>query len=262
MTKNSDQCLRHWMIGDWIFSWFNISPSSFPNRYSSCGFALAFDRLAKSPAFNFNAYSSNCRDYGFIPSRVEKTACCHSASRPSKSLRGPRRIRLCRWPGNTNRSSMRLAFPWQSVLIFCAASSGIKTLLLRSPLMIFLRPLAMSESRPGKLVCNFAPVIENDVFRSAMVFADSISLILWRSSFLARVPSSSAEVRGLVIHDIKEVEGVRQQEHQEDKRDEEKGDEVSGEVEDVRENAQLTHAPWGWLWDERKLKLEPQCACI
>ena len=34
-------------------------------------------------------------------------------------------------------------------------------------------------------------------------------------------PSSSAEVRGLVIHDIKEVEGVRQQEEQEDKRDEE-----------------------------------------
>ena len=25
-----------------------------------CGFALAFDRLAKSPAFSFNAYSSNC----------------------------------------------------------------------------------------------------------------------------------------------------------------------------------------------------------
>ena len=109
--------------------------------------------------------------------------------------------------------------------------------------MIFLRPLAMSESRTGKFVCNFAPVIVYDVFRSAMVFADSISLILWRSSFLARVPSSSAEVRGLVIHDIKEVEGVRQQEQQEDKRDEEKGDEVSGEVEEVRENAQLTHAP-------------------
>ena len=32
-------------------------------------------------------------------------------------------------------------------------------------------------------------------------------------------PSSSAEVRGLVIHDIKEEEGVRQQEEQEDKRD-------------------------------------------
>ena len=25
-----------------------------------CGFALAFDRLAKSPAFNFNSYSPNC----------------------------------------------------------------------------------------------------------------------------------------------------------------------------------------------------------
>ena len=37
--------------------------------------------------------------------------------------------------------------------------------------------------------------------------------------FLARGPSSSAEVRGLVVHDIKEVEGVRQQEEQEDKRD-------------------------------------------
>ena len=36
--------------------------------------------------------------------------------------------------------------------------------------------------------------------------------------FLARGPSSSAEVRGLVIHDIKEVEGERQQEEQEDKR--------------------------------------------
>ena len=35
----------------------------------------------------------------------------------------------------------------------------------------------------------------------------------------AIVPLSSAEVRGLVIHDMKEVEGVRQQEEQEDKRD-------------------------------------------
>ena len=38
---------------------------------------------------------------------------------------------------------------------------------------------------------------------------------MWRTFFLARGPSSSAEVRGLVIHDIKEVEGVRQQEEQE-----------------------------------------------
>ena len=49
--------------------------------------------------------------------------------------------------------------------------------------------------------------------------------------FLARGPSSSAEVRVVVIHEIKEVEGERQQEEQEDKRDEEIGDEVNGEVE-------------------------------
>ena len=58
--------------------------------------------------------------------------------------------------------------------------------------------------------------------------------------FLARGPSSSAVVRGLVIHDIKEVEGVRQQEEQEDKRDEEIGDEVNGEVEEIRRDAQHT----------------------
>ena len=51
---------------------------------------------------------------------------------------------------------------------------------------------------------------------------------------LARGPSSSAEVRVLVIHDIKEVEGVRQQEEQEDKRYEEVGDEGNGEFEEVR----------------------------
>ena len=58
--------------------------------------------------------------------------------------------------------------------------------------------------------------------------------------FLARVPSSSAEVRGLVIHDIKEVEGGRQQEEQEDKRDEEIGDEENGEVEEVTHRAHET----------------------
>ena len=50
---------------------------------------------------------------------------------------------------------------------------------------------------------------------------------------MAKKPSSSTEVRGLFIHDIKEVEGVRQQEDQEDKRDEEIGDEVKKEVEEV-----------------------------
>ena len=51
-----------------------------------------------------------------------------------------------------------------------------------------------------------------------------VGLKTWRSSF----SRSSAEVRGLVIHDIKDVEGVRQQEEQEDKRDEEIGDEMNG----------------------------------
>ena len=55
--------------------------------------------------------------------------------------------------------------------------------------------------------------------------------------FLARGPSSSAEVRGLVIHDIKEVAGVRQQEEQEVKRDEEIG---NGEVEEVTQRAHET----------------------
>ena len=57
--------------------------------------------------------------------------------------------------------------------------------------------------------------------------------------FLSGGPSSSAEVRGLVIHDIKEVEGVRQQGEQEDGRDGE-----MGKVEEVRENAQHTHETW------------------
>ena len=58
--------------------------------------------------------------------------------------------------------------------------------------------------------------------------------------FLARGPSSSPEVRGLAIHDIKEVESVWQQEEQEDKRDEEIGDEVNGEVEEVTQRAHET----------------------
>ena len=58
--------------------------------------------------------------------------------------------------------------------------------------------------------------------------------------FSARGPSSSAEVRGLVIQDIKEVEGVRQQEEQEDKRDEEIGGEMNGEVEEITHRAHET----------------------
>ena len=56
-------------------------------------------------------------------------------------------------------------------------------------------------------------------------------------SFSARVPRSSAEVRRVFIHDIKEVEGERQQEVQGEQRDDEEGDEVNGEVEEIRSNA-------------------------
>ena len=46
-------------------------------------------------------------------------------------------------------------------------------------------------------------------------------------------------MRGLVIHDIKEVEGVRQQG---DRRDDEEGEEVNGEIEEVTHRA---HETWG-----------------
>ena len=52
-----------------------------------------------------------------------------------------------------------------------------------------------------------------------------LTYILWRSSFW---PGWSAVVRGLVIHDIKEVEGV------------EIGDEVNGEVEEITHRAHET----------------------
>ena len=59
-------------------------------------------------------------------------------------------------------------------------------------------------------------------------------------SFLARRSSSPAKVRGPVTHDIKEVEGVRQYEVQEDERDEKIGDEMNGEVEEVTQRAHET----------------------
>ena len=62
-----------------------------------------------------------------------------------------------------------------------------------------------------------------------------------RGSFSAKVPRSSAEVRRVLIHDIMEVGGVRQWEQQCDQRDDEEGDEVSGEVEETRSNAHSTH---------------------
>ena len=59
--------------------------------------------------------------------------------------------------------------------------------------------------------------------------------------FSARVPKSSPQVRRVFIHDIKEGEGVGQQEQQGDKRDDEERDEMKGEVEEIRSNAHSAH---------------------
>ena len=83
--------------------------------------------------------------------------------------------------------------------------------------------------------------------------------MLWRSSFWLGRPAPQRKCAGLLSTTFKEVESVRQQEEQEDKRDEEIGDEVNGEVEEITHRA---HETWVWRWVERRLKLEPQCACI
>ena len=60
-------------------------------------------------------------------------------------------------------------------------------------------------------------------------------------SFSAKVPRSSAELHRGFTHDIKEGEGVGQQEHQGDRRDDQEGDEVNEEVEEIRSNAHCMH---------------------
>ena len=54
--------------------------------------------------------------------------------------------------------------------------------------------------------------------------------------FSAKVSKSSAELHKGFIHVMKEVEDVKQQEQQGDKREDEEGDEVKGEVEEIRSN--------------------------
>ena len=80
-----------------------------------------------------------------------------------------------------------------------------------------------------------------------------VGLITCGGVLLSGGPSSSAEVRVVVIHDIKEVEGVRQQEVQEDKSGEEIGDEVNGEVEE--EITQRAHETWRRRWNEQGTNL-------
>ena len=83
-------------------------------------------------------------------------------------------------------------------------------------------------------------------------------------SFSARVPRSSAEVRRVFVHHIVEVEGVGQWEQQGDQRYDE-GEEVHGEVEEIRNRThnKMTHARA--MWDECELepcRLLSQCSVI
>ena len=70
------------------------------------------------------------------------------------------------------------------------------------PLMIFLRPLAISESRTSKFVSNFTLVIVYDVFRSALDFADSISLIHTIAS-IGRLAHEDTSLPKFISHQTK-----------------------------------------------------------
>ena len=80
-----------------------------------------------------------------------------------------------------------------------------------------------------------------------------VGLITCGGVLIVRGPSSSAAVRVVLVHDIKEEEGERQKEVQEAKGDEEKESEVDGEVgKRVNQRAQMTMR-------QTRRKLEPQC---
>ena len=53
-----------------------------------------------------------------------------------------------------------------------------------------------------------------------------------------RESRSSAGVRRVFFHDLMEDEGVRQQDQQGDRRDDEPREEVNGDVEEIRNNTQ------------------------
>ena len=82
---------------------------------------------------------------------------------------------------------------------------------------------------------------------------------VWRSCSRPGCQSPHRKYARYLSTTFQEVEDVRQQEQQGDKRDDEEGDEVKGGVEEIRSNA---HYMQGRLWDEQRLKLEPKCACI
>ena len=69
-----------------------------------------------------------------------------------------------------------------------------------------------------------------------------VGLITCGEVLIVQGPSSSAEVRVVVIHDIKEVEGEKQRKMQEAKGNEEKESEVDGEV--GERVTQRAHETW------------------
>ena len=68
----------------------------------------------------------------------------------------------------------------------------------------------------------------------------SLAHNLWEERSRPGCQGPQRKYAGYFIHDIKEVEDVGQQEQQGDKRDKE-GDEVKGEVEEIRSNAHSAH---------------------
>ena len=68
-------------------------------------------------------------------------------------------------------------------------------------------------------------------------------LNLWEARSRPGCQGPQRKYAGYFIHDIKEVEGVGQWEQQGDQRDDEEGDEVNGEVEEIRSNAHSAHVP-------------------
>ena len=75
--------------------------------------------------------------------------------------------------------------------------------------------------------------------------------------FSARVPTSSAAVRRVFIHDIKEVEDVGQQEQQGDKRDNEEGDEVKEKSKRSETTLTTCMDDYGMNGDSNLSRLEP-----
>ena len=92
----------------------------------------------------------------------------------------------------------------------CADPSRMRTHLLKSPLMIFLRPLAILESTTSKFVCHLSPVLECDVFRSEIDFAGAVSFIHIIASIgrLAHEDTSLLKLNRQILKFLKSSQGL------------------------------------------------------